>query len=87
MSVKELEVRASDYAAAIRAQKVEIEKIQQRIQRMPMDKVFSDKSMTRRISEIGREAEALFERYRIYVQAFQEKGGDVAKVQIEQVRS
>ena len=83
MPLAALETQASDYAAAIRAQKAEIAKIQQEIQKMPMDKVFSNKSMTRRIARIGREAEALFERYRIYVKAFQEKGGDPAKVQIE----
>ena len=87
MPLAELEARASAYAAAIRTQKIEIEKIQQRIQRMPMDKVFNDKTMTRRITEIGREAEALFERYRIYVQAFQKKGGNLAKVQLEPVQS
>ncbi len=87
MPLAELEVRASAYAAAIRTQKVEIEKIQQQIQKMPMDKVFSNTSMTRQITEIGREAEALFERYRIYAQAFQEKGGDIAKIQIEPVQS
>ncbi len=83
MPLTQLEVQASDYAAAIRAQKTEIAKIQQEMQKMPMDKVFSNKSMTRRIAQIGREAEALFERYRIYAQAFQEKGGDIAKIQIE----
>ncbi len=87
MPVFQLESYASAYAAAIQAQKVEISKIQQLIQKMPMDKVFNDKSMTRRIAEIGREAEALFERYRIYAQAFQEKGGDIAKIQIEPVQS
>ena len=87
MPVLQLESYASAYAAAIQAQKVEISKIQQLIQKMPMDKVFNDKSMTRRIAEIGREAEALFERYRIYAQAFQEKGGDIAKIQIEPVQS
>ncbi len=83
MPLAELEIHASDYATAIRAQKAEIEKIQDQIQRMPVDKIFSNKSMTRRIAEIGREAEALFDRYRIYAQAFQEKGGDVTKIQIE----
>lgn len=83
MPLAALETQASDYAAAIRAQKTEIEKIQQKIQRMPMDKVFNNKSMTRRIAEIGREAEALFERYKLYAQAFQGKGGNVAKIQIE----
>ena len=86
MSVAELETHASDYAAAIRAQKVEIGKIQQQIQKMPIDKVFSNKSMTRRIAEIGREAEALFERYRIYAEAFQKKGGDLSKIQIEELQ-
>jgi len=83
MSLAQLEVQAFEYAAAIRAQKAEIEKVQQQIQKMPMDKVFTNKSMARHIAEIGREAEALFERYRIYAQAFQEKGGDVTKIQIE----
>jgi hypothetical protein len=87
MPLAELESRASAYAAAIRAKKAEIGKIQQEIQRMPMDKVFDNKSMTRRIVAIGQEGEALFERYRIYAQAFQEKGGDFAKVQIEPVQS
>jgi ribosome-binding ATPase YchF (GTP1/OBG family) len=83
MPLAVLETQAADYAAAIRAQKAEIEAIQQKIQRMPLDKAFSNNSMTRRIAEIGRTAEALFERYRIYAQAFQEKGGDVTKIQIE----
>ena len=83
MSVAQLESKASAYAAAIRAQKAEITKIQQQIQKMPVDKVFSDKTMTRKIAGIGREAEALFERYRIYVQALQDKGGDLSKVRID----
>ena len=87
MPLAALEARASAYAAAIRAQKSEIEKIQQQIQKMPMDKVFNDKSMTRRIAKIGREAEALFDRYRIYAKAFQEKGGNLAKIQIEAPQS
>ncbi|MFH1800515.1 MAG: hypothetical protein ABH891_06695 [Candidatus Omnitrophota bacterium] len=87
MPLPELESCASAYAVAIRAKKAEIQKIQQEIQRMPMDKVFDNKSMMRRIVEIGREGEALFERYRIYAQAFQEKGGDFAKIQIEPPQS
>jgi len=87
MSLARLETRATAYAAAIRAQKIEIEKTKQRIQKMPIKKVFRDKSLTRRIAEIGREAEALFERYQIYAQAFQEKGGDLAKIQIEPTQS
>jgi cytochrome c556 len=83
MSLAQLEKEASDYAAAIRAQKAAIEVIQQKIQKMPLEKAFGSNSMTRRIAEIGRTAEALFERYRIYAQAYQEKGGDFAKIQIE----
>ena len=83
MSLEGLETNASAYAAAIRSKKAEIQRIQQEIRRMPMDKVFDNKSMTRHIVKIGREGEALFERYRIYAQAFQEKGGDFAKIQIE----
>ncbi len=83
MSLAQLEKEAADYAAAIRAQKAAIEVIQQKIQKMPLEKAFGNNSMTRRISEIGRTAEALFERYRIYAQAYQEKGGDFAKIQIE----
>ena len=83
MPVAELQSMAQAYAEAIRAQKAEIGKIQQKIQKMPMEKVFSNPSLTRRISEIGREAEALFERYRIYVKVLGEKGGDLSKVQIE----
>ncbi len=83
MPLAELESCASAYAAAIRAKKAEIQKIQEDIRRMPMNKVFDNKSMMRRIMEIGRDGEALFERYRIYAKAFQEKGGDFAKIQIE----
>ena len=83
MPVAQLQVHAADYAAAIRAQKAEISKIQQKIQKMPIDKIFNNQAMTRRIAAIGREAEALFDRYRIYVAALQEKGGDISKVQIE----
>ncbi len=87
MPLAELEARASAYAVAIRSQKNEIAKIQLEIQKMPVDKVFSNKTMTGKIAKIGREAEALFDRYRIYVQAFQEKGGDLSKVQIETARA
>jgi ribosome-binding ATPase YchF (GTP1/OBG family) len=83
MPVAQLESYAAAYAASIREKKTEIAKIQQEIQKMPVEKFFNNKGMTRHISEIGREAEALFERYRIYVKAFQEKGGDLSKVQIE----
>ena len=83
MSLPELESRAVSYAAAIRVQNDEIEKIQKKIQKMPMDQVFNNKSMTRRIADIGREGDALFERYRIYAMAFQEKGGDPSKIQLE----
>ena len=83
MPAAEIESYAIAYAAAIRAQKAEIAKIQARIQTMPVDKVFNDQGLTRRISEIGRKAEALFERYRIYVKALEEKGGDLSKVKLE----
>ena len=83
MPVAQLEAYAADYATAIRAQKAKISKIQQEIQKMPVDKVFSNTAMTRKISNIGRQAEALFERYRIYVAALQQKGGDLSKVQLE----
>ncbi|MFH0984353.1 MAG: hypothetical protein V1882_02330 [Candidatus Omnitrophota bacterium] len=87
MSVAQLEVTASAYAAAIRAKKAEIQKIQSEIQKMPVDKVFNNKAMARRIIEIGRDGEALFERYRVYSKAFQEKGGDYKKIQIEPAKS
>ena len=83
MPVAQLESHATAYAAAIRAQKAEIAKIQLEIQKMPMEKVFNNKALTRKIADIGRRAEALFERYRIYVVAMQEKGADLSKVQIE----
>lgn len=83
MSVADLESNAKLYATAIRAEKASIMKVQEQIRKMPMDKVFTNKSMVRDIAETGRRAEALFERYQIYVKAFQEKGGDLAKVQIE----
>jgi len=83
MPAAQLETYAIAYAAAIRAQKAEIAKIQLAIQKMPMDKIFNNRSMTGKIAEIGRRAEALFERYRIYVAALREKGGDLSKVQIE----
>ena len=87
MPLAELEDHASAYVVAIRAQKAEIDKAKLQIQKMPMEKVFSDKSLTRRIAEIGRTAEALFDRYRIYAQAFQEKGGDITKIKLEQVQA
>ena len=83
MSVAQLESKALAYASAIRAQKAEIMKIQEQVQKMPMEKFFSNKSMSHKIATIGQEAEALFERYRIYVEAYQQKGGDLSKVQIE----
>lgn len=87
MSVAQLESYATAYAAEIRAQKAEIAKIQQQIKKIPVEKFFDNKTMTREVAAIGRRAEALFERYRIYVNAFQEKGGDLSKVQIEPSQS
>ena len=87
MSVAELESRAAAYAAAIRGEKTEIRRIQQKIQQMPVEKFFNNKGMTNKIADIGRRGEALFERYQIYVKALQEKGGDLSKVQIETVRT
>lgn len=83
MSLAQLEARASEYAAAFRMKKAEMQKIEREIQRIPLDKFFDSKSMTRRIKEIGQEGEALIQRYRIYAKAFGEKGGDFAKIQIE----
>ena len=83
MSVADLESHASAYAAAIRAQKAEITKIQQQVRKIPIEKFFNNKTMTHKISNIGREAEALLERYQIYIKALQEKGGDLTKVRIE----
>ena len=83
LSVAQLESKALAYAAAIRSQKAEITKIQEQIQKMPIEKFFDNKGMTQKIARIGQEAEALFERYRIYVEAYQQKGGDLGKVQIE----
>ncbi len=82
MSVADLESNAKLYAAAIRAEKAKIMKVQVQIQKMPIDKVFNNKGMIRDIAETGRRAEALFERYQTYVKAFQEKGGDPGKVQL-----
>ena len=83
MPVAELESHAAAYAAAIRSQKAEIRKIQDEIKKMPVEKFFNNKSLTNKIADIGRRAEALFERYRIYVQALQDKGGDLSKVRID----
>ena len=83
MSVADLESNAALYAAAIRAEKARIMKVQEQIRKMPVDQIFNNKSMTRDIAMTGRRAEALFDRYRIYVKALQEKGGDLSKVQLE----
>lgn len=82
-----LESRASAYAAALRVKRAEIQKIQQQIQKMPMDKFFDNKPMASRIAEIGRDGEALLQRYRLYAQAYQQKGGDFTKIQIESSQS
>jgi len=83
MSAGDLETNAKLYASAIRSEKAGIMKIQEQIRKLPMDQVFNNKKMIHDIAATGRRAEALFERYQIYAKAFQEKGGDLSKVQIE----
>ncbi len=83
MPMATLESNAQLYAVAIRVEKAKITNIQEQMRKMPVQQLFSDKKMTREIAAIGQRAEALFDRYQIYVKAFQEKGGDLSKVQIE----
>jgi hypothetical protein len=83
MSLATLESNANLYAAAIRAEKAKITKIQDQMRKIPIEQLFNDKKMTREIAAIGQRAEAFFERYQIYVKAFQDKGGDLTKVLIE----
>ncbi len=83
MSLEKLEARANDYAKAIKAKRGEISKIQEKIKKMPVEKIFKNKSLTQKITKIGREAMPLFERYQIYAGEFVKKGGEVAKVQLK----
>ena len=56
MSIADLESNAKLYAAAIRAEKAKIMKVQVQIQKMPIDKVFNNKGMIRPKVEIVGEA-------------------------------
>lgn len=84
MSIVELQNTAADYANAIKAQKAELNKITDEMKSLPIREIFSDKNkaIRRRLNHIQTEATALLERYQIYVKTFQEKGGDLSKVQI-----
>ncbi len=83
MSAAQLELRARAYVDEIEKQRAEIQKIQEKIRKMPLDKVFDNNFLQNDIKKIGRKAEALFERYLIYVNALKEKGGDLDKVRLK----
>jgi TolA-binding protein len=83
MNAAQLELRARAYVDEIEKQRAEIQKIQEKIRKMPLDKVFDNNFLQNDIKKIGRKAEALFERYLIYVNALKEKGGDLDKVRLK----
>ena len=83
MSVEDLETNARIYADALMDQKAQLDKLKAKMATMPVDKIFSNKFMTKQVTKIGQKAEALFERYAIYVGKLQEKGADLSKVRLE----
>lgn len=83
MSVQDLEKNAQTYAEALKVQKAELDKIKAKMVTLPVDKIFSNNFMTNKISKIGRKAEALFERYLVYVVKLREKGADLSRVQLD----
>ncbi|OQA56774.1 MAG: hypothetical protein BWY42_00805 [Candidatus Omnitrophica bacterium ADurb.Bin277] len=85
MSVAQLESYAQLYASEIEEQRAEIQKIQEKIKKMPLDKMFSNNFLQNDIKKIGRKAEALFERYIIYMEALKEKGGDTSGARLKTI--
>lgn len=85
MSVAELEDYAMAYVSAIQSQRAQIQKIQEKIRKVPIEKFFSNQALQNDIKKVGRKAEALYVRYLLYVTALKQKGGDVTKVQLNPV--
>jgi hypothetical protein len=83
MPVKDLEASALLYANELKAQKAELDKLKAKMQALPIDQIFSNDFLTKKIAKIGRRAEALFERYMIYLGKLQEKGADLSKVRLD----
>ncbi|HPW76382.1 MAG TPA: hypothetical protein PLK73_00410 [Candidatus Omnitrophota bacterium] len=85
MSVAELEDYAMAYVSAIQSQRAQIQKIQEKIRKVPIEKFFSNQALQNDIKKVGRKAESLYVRYLLYVTALKQKGGDVTKVQLNPV--
>jgi len=83
MSVKGLEANALVYANALKAQKAELDKVKAKMAAMPVEKIFANDFMTNKVAKIGRKAEALFDRYMIYLVKLEEKGADLSKVRLD----
>jgi PBP1b-binding outer membrane lipoprotein LpoB len=85
MSVAQLEDYAMAYVSEIQSQRAKIQKIQEKIRKIPIEKFFSDQALQNDIKKVGRKAEALYVRYLLYVTALKQKGGDVSRVQLNPV--
>ena len=84
MSVNDLEGYAKAYANEILAKKSDVEQLTQKLKSIPVTELFGDKAKSLKddLSKIGSDVSALSDRYQVYVQKFQEKGGDLSKVKI-----
>lgn len=85
MSVTDLQEMAGAYAKDIKARKAELAKITDEMKGLSIREIFSDKakSIKSRLGNVETRANALLERYQIYVSKLQEKGADISQVQID----
>ena len=84
MSVNDLQSNAEAYAKEITLKKSEVEKIANQMKSLSPQELFGDKSkgFKDQLSKIQNDLSALTDRYQIYAQKFQEKGGDISKIKI-----
>ena len=84
MSVADLEANAKAYVSEIQAKKSEIEKVTDQVKQLSPADLLGEKSKSLKdqLNQLGGQISALTERYTVYAQQYQEKGGDLSQIQI-----
>jgi len=84
MSVDQLRTASLKYKEAMLAKKAELEKIAAKLKEIPVTKMLSDEAAAIKadVDKLNKSFSALKERFDVYYQKVQEKGGDVSNLKI-----
>ncbi len=84
MSVGQIEAEAKGYIKEILRTRAEFEKVKNKLQNLPSDQLFSEKSrsLQKEMSDLTRRVSDLTDRYQIYADKHEDLGGEAAKIQV-----